>query len=545
MFAYRFESGFRILAILFCIALMTTLFSDPGVAGESEEKDASTAKVPSDSKETHKDGRKGGDKGSKEVSGQKDPAEKSSVTTHVVQIGGKDFEYTATAGTIVLNDEKEKPAAEFFYVAYTLNGLDDLSQRPLTFAFNGGPGSASVWLHMGALGPRRVLLQEDGSPLPPPARIVDNEFSILDLTDLVFIDPVTTGYSRAHPLDTAKKFHGVTSDIESVGDFIRLYTTRKGRWLSPKFVAGESYGTTRAAALAKYMADRHGLFFNGVMLISAILNFQTARFDAGNDLPYILFFPTYTATGWFHNKLPKRYQDMSLSGVLEEAQAFADEEYRLALAQGGRLGDKARQRVVGRYAELTGLSPTYVDRSDLRVEPFRFFKELLRDQGLTVGRMDSRLTGFDRDRAGEHPEFDPSLSPYIGPYTAALQHHIRQTLKFESDRPYEILTGKVQPWKWDSWSNRYLNVAEDLREALSVVRGMDVFVASGYYDLATPYFATDYTIDHLGGPAELRSRFTVAYYEGGHMMYNRLSELKKFKADAARWFELAMKSSID
>jgi len=394
-------------------------------------------------------------------------------THHRLVIGGKEIQYTVITGTIVLKEETgdrekesegEKPKARFFFISYTKDGVEDKSKRPLTFSFNGGPGSSSVWLHLGLLGPRRVEMGDAGSLLPPPYHLVDNEFSLLDQTDLVFIDPVSTGYSRPVEGQKAREFHGFKKDIETVGDFIRLYTTRYGRWTSPKFLAGESYGTTRAAGLAGYLQERHGLYLNGIMLISAILDFGTTDFTPGNDLPYILFLPSYAATAWFHKKTRTR---KPLKAFLKEVEGFAKGEYTLALMKGAALNGRERAQIITRLARYTGLSENYIDRTDLRINIFRFCKELLRDKRRTVGRLDSRFTGIDRDSAGEFFEQDPSMSAITGPYTATFYDYVRGELKYESDLPYEILTPKVSPWSYAEFENQFVNVAETLRKSIS------------------------------------------------------------------------------
>jgi carboxypeptidase C (cathepsin A) len=455
----------------------------------------------------------------------------SSHTKHTITLDGKKIEYEATAGTMVLKDEDGKSQASIFHVAYTRTG-EDAAKRPITFCFNGGPGSSSVWLHMGAFGPRRVAFTDDGQPLPPPARLVDNEGSLLDLTDLVFIDPVSTGYSRAADEKNAKQFHGVQEDLQSVGEFIRLYTTRTGRWASPKFLAGESYGTTRAAGLANHLQSRLGMRLNGILLVSAVLNFGTIRFDEGNDLPYPLFLPGYTATAWYHKKLEPGLQG-ELTKTLAEAETFASGEYAQALHKGLGLTDTERRAVAAKVARLTGLSEEFVLRCDLRVEGQRFMRELLRDRGRTVGRFDSRYLGTDATDAGERPEYDPSYAAVQGTYTEGLNAYVRGELKFESDLPYEILTGRVQPWNYGTAANRYLNVAPQLRSAMAANANLRVFVANGYYDLATPYAATQYTINHLGSDRKLLERVTLAYYEAGHMMYVHKPSLVKLRKDAA------------
>jgi len=475
-------------------------------------------------------------------------------TKHSIQLGSKTIPYTVTCGTIVLKEESkkqgekegewegEKPKASIFFIAYTRDEVPDPSQRPLTFSFNGGPGSSSVWLHLGLLGPKRVLMDEIGNTPPPPYRLVENEYSLLDATDLVFIDPVSTGFSRVVPGEKEKQFHGFKKDIESVGDFIRLYTSRYKRWSSPKYLIGESYGTTRASGLSGYLQDRHGYFLNGIMLISSVLSFQTLEFELGNDLPYVLFLPTYTATAWYHKRLPEDLQS-DLQAALREVEDFARGDYTQALMRGASLPAEERQQVVAKLARLTGLSEEYIDRTDLRIEIFRFTKELMRHERQTVGRLDSRFKGYDRDSAGEHFEFDPSMSNIMGSYTAMLNQYVRSELNYESDLPYEVLNPKVWPWSYSDHENRYVDVAETLRKAITTNPFLKVFVANGYYDLATPYFATEYTFNHLALPSELQANISMEYYEAGHMMYINISSLEKLKEDLANFIESALPKS--
>jgi carboxypeptidase C (cathepsin A) len=462
-------------------------------------------------------------------------------TKHAITINGQTINYTVVTGTIVLKEEAEKdgasegekPKASFFFVAYTRDDVSDPSRRPLTFSFNGGPGSASVWLHLGVLGPRRTVLTAIGDLPQPPYQLADNDYSLLDVSDLVFIDPVSTGYSRPVVGEKAKDFHGFKKDIESVGEFIRVYTTRYQRWTSPKFLIGESYGTTRAAGLSGYLQDRCGLYLNGIMLVSSILNFQTADFHPGNDLPYLLFLPTYTATAWYHQRLAPELQN-DLRATLDEVQSFAYNEYALALLKGSLLSEAERASIAQKLARYTGLSVEYIQRTNLRIEIFRFTKELLREQGRTVGRLDSRFKGIDIDTAGERFEYDPSLSNIIGPYTATFNHYIRNELKFESDLLYEVLHPNLwSKWSYSDFENQYVNVAETLRRAMTGNPHLKVFVANGYYDLATPFFATEYTFNHLGLEAGLQNNVSMAYYQAGHMMYIHLEELAKLKSDLA------------
>lgn len=461
-------------------------------------------------------------------------AEETAVTHHKLRTGGQLIDYTATAGTIVLRKEDGAPRASIFYVAYTKDGVEDPSKRPLAFAFNGGPGSSSVWLQMGALGPRRVVMQESGHALPPPYQIVDNEYSILDETDLVFIDPVSTGYSRAANEREAREFHGYREDIASVGDFIRLYTTRAQRWLSPKYIAGESYGTTRAAGLAAYLQDEAGMYLNGIALISAVLDFQTIMFTGGNDLPYILFLPTYTATAWYHKKLPPDLQ-ADFAKALAESKRFASNEYALALLKGDALAAGERAAVAKELARLTGLTPEYVLKSNLRIESGHFRAQLL--PGLTVGRYDSRITGADMEAVSATPEYDPSYAVVQGAFTAAFNAYVRRELNFTTDLPYEILTGRVRPWNWEPYENRFVYVAGDLRQAMIRNPFLRVFVAKGYYDLATPIYAIEYTVDHMPLVPALRNNITGAYYGAGHMMYTDRASLAKLKSDLAAFIQ--------
>lgn len=465
---------------------------------------------------------------------------------HSIKIKGKDVKYTVTAGTMILKEETtdrekeaegEKPRAQIFFIAYTKDGVKDKSKRPLTFSFNGGPGSASVWLHLGVLGPRRVLMQEDGNLPPPPYRLTDNQYSLLDETDLVFIDPMNTGYSRPVEGQKPKEWHGFKKDIESVGDFIRLYTTRNKRWLSPKFLIGESYGTTRASGLSGYLQDRFGMYLNGIMLVSVVLDFMTLHFDINNDLPFILYLPGYTATAWYHDVLkPHR----PLQTWLKEAEKFALGEYAAALLKGDSLTADERAGIVEKVSLYTGISKEFVERSNLRINDQHFFKELLRERGLTVGRLDSRFTGRDRLGVTENPEYDPLLTNITGPYMATFYEYVRNELKFESDLHYETLSGFVHPWSYAEFENQYVNVAETLRAAMTHNPYLKIFVANGYYDLGTPYFATEYTFNHLGLDADLRKNIAMEYYDAGHMMYIHIPSLRQMKTDLADFIKSAI-----
>ena len=481
-----------------------------------------------------------------------EPADQIVTTHHTIRIGRRELSYTVTTGTIVMREEAEakgerdgesegeKARASMFFVAYTLQGAGDPAKRPVTFSFNGGPGSSSVWLHLGVLGPRRVLLDDVGNLPQPPYRLVDNEHTLLEETDLVFIDPVGTGYSRAVVGEKGKQFHTFKKDIESVGDFIRLYATRYRRWASPKFLIGESYGTTRAAGLSGYLQERHGMYLNGLMLVSSVLDFQTLEFLPTNDVPYILYLPTYAATAWYHRRLDAKLQK-NLRATIDEVRIFALGEYASALLKGNALAPRERAKIAAKVARYTGLPAEYVERSHLRVEIMRFCKELLREKRRTVGRLDSRFQGVDRDAAGEHFEQDPSMVNIIGPYTATFNDYVRRELGYESDLPYEILSFKAhESWRYDDHENRYVEVAETLRKAMHTNPHLKIFVANGYYDLATPFLATEYTFDHLALDPALRGNVSMAYYEAGHMMYIHKPSLAQMKKDLSAFVKASV-----
>jgi carboxypeptidase C (cathepsin A) len=466
--------------------------------------------------------------------------EKTVVTEHFATIAGHSIEYTATAGTMLLKDDEGNTTASIFYVAYTRKGVSDLSRRPITFAFNGGPGSSSVWLHLGLLGPRRVVLAPDGTSMPsPPYRLEDNPDSLLDISDLVMIDPVSTGYSQAADRKKAKQFHAYEADIHSVGEFIRLYVTENGRWRSPKFVIGESYGGTRAAGLCHYLQSEHSMYFNGAVLISPALNFQTISFDNGNDLPYVLALPAYTATAWYHKRLAEDLQQ-DLKKTVDEATRFAEGEYQQALMRGDELPEDELNRVAEQVARYTGLDADFVKQSNLRVELWRFVKRLLKDQRFTVGRFDGRITGSSPDPASEVDTFDPSYSSVAGAFTATINDYLRRELSFDSTETYEVLNFNVQPWDYGQFENRYVDASSDLRRAMTVNPHLKLMVASGYYDLATPLAATEYSTDHLQLDRSLAKNVTKQRYRAGHMMYTKKACLEKLRKDLVRFYAAAV-----
>lgn len=452
-------------------------------------------------------------------------------TSHRITVNGKTLDYTVTTGMMPLRNDKDEIEANVFFIAYTKEPAGDPSQRKLMFSFNGGPGSSSVWLHLGALGPKRVQMMPDGMMPPGPYKLVDNPHTWLDDTDIVFIDPVGTGYSRAANKELGEKFWSLKGDIESVGEFIRLYLTRYERWASPLFLVGESYGTTRAAGLSGHLVEK-GIAFCGILLISSILNFQTADFAKGNDLPCALFLPTYCATAWYHERLEgKRQRD--LLKTLREVENWTIGTYIPALAQGDRLSVEERSSIVEQLASYTGLSPAFVDHTNLRIEINSFCKELLRPEKKTVGRLDSRFKGADELATGNKPDFDPSLAAIRPPFTAMLNDYVRRQLGFKTDLTYHILGGGFEKWNWGSAENGSPDTSEALRQAFAKNPHMRLFVASGYYDLATPYFATEYTLSHLGLERSLRDQITTAFYQAGHMMYIHEECLVKLKEDVS------------
>ena len=470
---------------------------------------------------------------------EKPPKEEPPVVTHhEIHIGGKVLRYTATAGYMpIRNEESGEIEANIFFMAYTLDGAP--AKRPLMFSFNGGPGSASIWLHLGAIGPRRVKMLPGGEMPEPPFELVDNDDTWLDQTDLVFIDPVGTGYSRAVKKELGKKFFGVRGDISSVAEFIRLYLSRYQRWNSPLFLVGESYGTTRAAGLSGYLIDR-GIALNGVVLVSSVLNFQTLEFTHSNDLPYILYLPTYTSTAWYHKKLPADLQQKDLASVLTEAEQYASGTYATSLGKGDSLTAQEKQSLIDQVARVTGLDRSVVDFNDARLEQGVFCRELLKNQKLTVGRLDSRFIGDDISRAREGRFYDPSLAAIRPPFTATFNNYVRTDLGFKSDLEYYVLGGGIGEWDWGSAGEGFPDTSEALRLAFVKNPYMKLFVANGYYDLATPFFATQYTLDHMNLTLQQHQKITLGYYDAGHMMYIKSDSLARLKKDVSAFLAASL-----
>lgn len=464
--------------------------------------------------------------------------EPDSVTKHSIRANGRQLDYTAKTGYMpIRNGQTGEVEARIFYMAYTLDNAP--ANRPLMFSFNGGPGSASVWLHMGALGPKRVKMLDNGFLPPPPYEAETNESTWLTDTDLVFVDTVGTGYSRALKSEFNQKFFDVNGDIQSTGEFIRMYLGRENRWSSPLFLVGESYGTTRVSGLSNWLFD-HGIGLNGILLISTVMNFQTIRFADNNDVPLILILPSYAATAWYHKRLSAAMQAKPVKQIVEEAEAFAMNEYAPAMMRIDRLSAQEKQSLLEKFSQYTGLSKDFIERSNFRVELGAFMKELLRDQRRTVGRLDSRFLGIDRDAAGNDAGSDPSMDAIRPPFTAVFNDYVRRDLNFKSDLEYYLLGGGVGRWNWNV-DNGYADTSMRLKDAMQKNPYMKIFIGQGYYDMATPFFAAEYTVSAMNLDPTLRKNISFAYYEAGHMMYIERNSLKKLKEDASAFIQSSMR----
>jgi carboxypeptidase C (cathepsin A) len=460
------------------------------------------------------------------------------VTRHTARIGNRTLNYNVTTGYMpIRNAQTGETEARIFFMAYTLENPP--AGRPLMFSFNGGPGSASVWLHLGALGPKRVKMLDDGLMPPPPYQMEDNDSTWLTETDLVFVDTVGTGYSRATKPEFGSKFFSVNGDIESVGEFIRMYLGRYERWSSPLFLVGESYGTTRVSGLSNHLFER-GIGLNGILLVSTVLNFQTIRFAENNDLPLVLILPSYAVTAWYHKRLSPQMQAKPLREIAQEAENFAMNEYLPALLRIDRISPQERANLLDRFSQLTGLSREFIERNNFRVELGEFNKELLRDRRRTTGRLDSRFTGIDRDAAGDNAETDPSMNAIRPPYTSVFNDYVRRDLGFKSDLEYYILGGGIGQWNWNV-NNGYTDTSMSLKSAMAKNPYMKVLLANGYYDMATPFFAAEYTVSAMNLDPQLRQNVTFTYYEAGHMMYIEKNSLRKLKEDAAAFIQGALR----
>jgi len=458
------------------------------------------------------------------------PEEKTSVTHHSARIGGQQINYTATAATYIIKADDSSPKATFFFVAYTKEETPDKSKRPVSFVYNGGPGSASSYTHMG-LGPQRIVLTDDGFGMPAPYSIIENGDSFLDVTDLVFVDAISTGYSRPAPGENTAQFYGVLQDATYFADFIYQYLTRNERWSSPKFLIGESYGTTRSAQLSLVLQQRHQIYLNGIALLSSV-----GFGNWGADDRTIFFLPTLVTSAWYHHLLPPDLQKLGVAEVAQQARQFAHGEYAAALEKGDELPPAEYQKTVKNLARFTGLSPKYIEQTNLRINPQRWFKELMRDKRRTLGRIDSRFLGMDSDAAGERYEYDPSLASYDGSYVAMFQDYVRRELKWNTDM-YYTLSARVQPWD----QGQPGQPAEALRSAMTQQTFLKVLVLCGYYDVATPFNGIEHTVSHMNLEPSIRKNISFAYYEAGHMMYIEKKSREKLHKDMSAFINGAIK----
>lgn len=526
-------------ALLMALALPVCLPAQdakPAAAPPEGEKPAATkpeepktppAKKPEDQKP--EPDKKDGDK----------DKDKPSTTEGTVTIGGKELAYVAKAGTLPILKPDGKPSAQVFYTAYTLKGVEDLSKRPVTFCFNGGPGSSSVWLHLGAFGPKRVDLPADGlTPPRPPGGLVNNDFSLLDVTDLVFIDPVSTGFSRAEDPKAVSEFLGVEEDIQSVGEFMRLWVTREQRWPSPKFVAGESYGGIRGGGLADHLQDRHRMYLNGIIIVSGLLDYATLLPGPLNDTPYMTLLPALTATAHYHQKLPPDLQ-ADFKKAVAEARTFAFGDYSAALLKGADLTPAEREAVVKKLARLTGLDPKLIEEQHLRISGGLFQEHLLRDQKLVLGAYDGRVTGSDGDESENYPEIEPFMRVVGSVAAASMNNYLRESLKYEKDLPYEVLA-PLPNWNHGK-GNHYTSVSGKLADAIRQNPHLHVLALVGWRDLVTPPDNMLLSVRQMRLPEELRGNIQIAEYEAGHMMYTNRPDMEKMHADIVNFIAKALR----
>ncbi|MFP6856473.1 MAG: peptidase S10 [Roseibacillus sp.] len=459
------------------------------------------------------------------------PPPKPVVTNASVKIGDREITYRATAAKLILKKENGDPRAAIFHVSYERTNVKRGHNRPVVFAFNGGPGSSAVWLHLGALGPRLVPTTKSGTkPLPPPRRVIENPHTILDVADLVFIDPVSTGYSRVEKDTKPAEFHGFRGDVESVSDFIRRWITEHERWGSPKYLLGESYGGIRAAGVARHLQKRYGMNLNGVILLSSLLDYRTIRSGVGDDLSQSVFLPGLTAVAHHHKRIVG-----DRDKLVAEAKEFAFGDYATALLQGNDLPQNRRVEIARRLSKLTSLPADLFLENDLRVSSSRFRKELLRDKNLVVGRFDGRVAWPAQSKSSDYPSYDPSYSVVYGAFSTAMLDYLTRELGWKEDNPYEILTGKVQPWDYGA-ENSYINVTGQLVEAMRDNPQLRVLVQAGYTDLATPSAGIEHSLRHIFSlPKSRRRRIEIAYYDAGHMFYLNEPDLAKMRTDLLKF----------
>jgi len=508
---------------------------------------------PADQPQARQPGRPGAEEqkeaGKEEPKETPIPPEKNSVTHHELSLGGKSLKYTATAGTLLIRDEEDKPYGSMFYVAYTLDGADP-GTRPVSFLYNGGPGSATLWLHMGSFSPVRIETDSPKATAGPPFKLVPNKYSLLDKSDLVFIDAPLTGYSRAVGKGTAKDFFGVDQDLKAFDRFISRYISVNQRWNSPKFLIGESYGTTRSAGLSDLLAE-DGIQLNGIVLISSILNYGVR--SPGYDTQYIINLPSYAAAAWYFNKVQNKTPDIAT--WVQQAREFASGAYAQALFQGDKLPAEQLDTVAKETSRLTGLSVDYIKEANLRVSPTRFRKEVLRSDRKTLGRYDMRFEGEDVDAAGENPSYDASDTGISGAFVAAIHDYLERELKYESTDNYRPTAYNLTGGQWDFHhrppggggpggpGNQQVQpyVAADLASAMRKNPRLRVFSANGYFDLATPFFGTEFDLEHMNLEPELRGNVQFGYYPSGHMIYLNVEALQKLKDDLAAFIEKSTK----
>jgi carboxypeptidase C (cathepsin A) len=474
------------------------------------------------------------------------PKEESSFTDHTIRIGGQMIPYKAVASTTLLKNDKGEPLASIFSTAYTRSDVKDASQRPIAFVYNGGPGSASVWLHMGAFGPRRVVTQNAAPTGAGPYQLVDNENCLLDKADLVFIDPVGTGFSRVVGKGEDKNYWGIDQDVREFADFISIYLSRNGRWNSPKFLIGESYGTFRSAALANYLQSQRGIYINGITLISSTLDLTTLEFNLTDDRSFILYVPSYAAAAWYYKTLKNRPDDVE--PFLNEARQWASTDYASALLKGDSLTEAERSQIAEKLSAFTGLDKDYILKANLRVNLAQFEAELRRGHNVTLGRYDSRYSGLAYDALSEYAQTDPSFDAVNGAFNAAVNSYLRQDLKFTSEFTYVTLSEQIEPaWDWKHRGNDpgYVGVGNDLAQALITNPGLHVQIENGLFDMATPFFATEFTVHHLQLPEKLRANIALKYYDSGHMIYLNEQELPKLKRNVADLIDATTKSQTN
>ena len=505
----------KLLASIITICILVCFVSTPVLAYQAPGDDSQTESAPAEAPSL---------------------VDNTVTTKHKVTIKGKTIAYTAEAGTMALESGGDQ--CEMFYTAYTKDGVKDKSTRPITFAFNGGPGSSCIYIHFGCLGPRRVELDEKGTPISLPAKVVDNKNSILDMTDLVFIDPVGTGYSKAADESKSSNFYGYTNDIRSVGDFIRQYINRNNRWGSPKYIAGESYGTARAVGLCKYLSDSYSMNVNGLMLISCINDYEALSFGGRNETPYAVFIPTYAAAAWYHGVLSKKYQDMELEEYLKEVTTFVEKEYVPALFMGNKLSKSEINSIAGKLADYLGVSKDFILENNLRFDLEPYSKELLKDRKLMIGRYDERLTGPVTSGSIYDGTADPSGAIVDTAFGDAYQKYITDELGFKTDTPYVPMNLDVN-YEWDfplDGGIGYLSQEDIIHDCLSKNRFLKIWVLCGYFDGATPFYGAEWQYNHVFLNDDAAERITFTHYPSGHMIYIDKESFDKLREDAEKWY---------